>query len=171
MTHIAIEELDSQIPIIKRDLDDYFGEELFSRMNSFLWAGRINVYSVVDKLIQSLLDHCLIAKDYYNMAGVEVYRLTDLGYLYCLRTPEIWDRERTLKIDEHSLFVLNPNDYDQNENVYSVVGSEDGELLLLDWAYEKFNPQGERIYHYKATRDELIHATSEEIRNSRRKDW
>lgn len=42
MTHIAIEELDSQIPSIKQDLDDYFGEELFSRMNSFFmgWAAK-----------------------------------------------------------------------------------------------------------------------------------
>ena len=171
MTHIAIEELDSQIPSIKQDLDDYFGEELFSRMNSFLWAGRLNADSVVDKLFQSLLDHCLIAKDSYNMAGVEVYRLTDLGYLYCMRTPEIWDRERTLKIDEHSLLVLNPDDYDQNENIYSAVGSIDGELLLLDWTHEKFNAQGERIYHHKALRNELIHATTEEIQSNRRKDW
>lgn len=171
MNESNVEVMDSQILIIKRDLDDYFGEELFSRMHSFLRAGRINVYSTVDKLIQSLLDHCLIAKDFYNMDGVEVYRLTDLGYLYCMRTPAIWDRKCSLMIDEHSLFVLNPNDYDQNENVYSVVGILDGELLLLDWGYDKFNAQGERIYHYKASQDELIHATTDEIRNNRRKDW
>lgn len=171
MTHIAIEELDSQIPIIKRDLADYFGEELISRMNTFLRDGRINAYGDVDKLTQSMLDHFLIAKDSYNMTGAVVYRLTDLGYLYCLRTPEIWDRKHTLKVDEHSLFVLNPDDYDQNENVYSIVGSLDGELLLLDWGYEKFNPQGERIYHCKASLGELIHATTDEIRINRRKDW
>lgn len=171
MNESNLEVMDSQILIIKRDLDDYFGEELFSRMHSFLRAGRINVYSNVDKLIQSLLDHCLIAKDHYNMKGQSIYRLTDLGYLYCLRTPEIWNRKRQFKIDEHSLIVLNPNDYDQNENVYSIVGSQDGELLLLDWGYEPFNAVGERIYHHKASLDELIHATSDEIRNNRRKDW
>ena len=56
MNESNVEVMDSQILIIKRDLDDYFGEELFSRMHSFLRAGRINVYSTVDKLIQSLFD-------------------------------------------------------------------------------------------------------------------
>jgi hypothetical protein len=124
-----------------------------------------------ERLINSLFVHSLISEDQYNMKGQSIYRLTDLGYLYCLRTPEIWNRKRQFKIDEHSLIVLNPNDYDQNENVYSIVGSQDGELLLLDWGYEPFNAVGERIYHHKASLDELIHATSDEIRNNRRKDW
>ena len=52
-----------------------------------------------------------------------------------------------------------------------VAKGEERELLLLDWGYEQFNAEGERIYHYKASLDELIHATSDEIRNNRRKDW
>ena len=183
MTQTNIDELDTHIDVIKKDLNDFFGEQVFSFMNEMLEVGRMPSLPTTylsekteeqvnhERLINSLFVHSLISEDQYNMKGQSIYRLTDLGYLYCLRTPEIWNRKRQFKIDEHSLIVLNPNDYDQNECVCSVVGSQDGELLLLDWSYEQFNSQGDRIYHYKASLDELIHATSDEIRNNRRKDW
>ena len=183
MTQTNIDELDTHIDVIKKDLNDFFGEQVFSFMNEMLEVGRMPSLPTTylsgkteeqvnhERLINSLFVHSLISEDQYNMKGQSIYRLTDLGYLYCLRTPEIWNRKRQFKIDEHSLIVLNPNDYDQNENVYSIVGSLDGELLLLDWGYEKFNPQGERIYHCKASLGELIHATTDEIRINRRKDW
>ena len=183
MTQTNIDELDTHIDVIKKDLNDFFGEQVFSFMNEMLELGRMPPLPTAylsgkteeqvnhERLINSLFVHSLISEDQYNMKGQSIYRLTDLGYLYCLRTPEIWNRKRQFKIDEHSLIVLNPNDYDQNECVCSVVGSQDGELLLLDWSYEQFNSQGDRIYHYKASLDELIHATSDEIRNNRRKDW
>lgn len=183
MTQTNIDELDTHIDVIKKDLNDFFGEQVFSFMNEMLELGRMPPLPTAylsgkteeqvnhERLINSLFVHSLISEDQYNMKGQSIYRLTDLGYLYCLRTPEIWNRKRQFKIDEHSLIVLNPNDYDQNENVYSAVGSIGGELLLLDWSHEKFNAQGERIYHHKALRNELIHATTEEIQSNRRKDW
>jgi hypothetical protein len=161
MTQTNIDELDTHIDVIKKDLNDFFGEQVFSFMNEMLEVGRMPSLPTTylsgkteeqvnhERLINSLFVHSLISEDQYNMKGQSIYRLTDLGYLYCLRTPEIWNRKRQFKIDEHSLIVLNPNDYDQNENVYSIVGSQDGELLLLDWGYEPFNAVGERIYHPK----------------------
>ena len=151
MTQTNIDELDTHIDVIKKDLNDFFGEQVFSFMNEMLVVGRMSTLPPTylsekteeqvnhERLINSLFVHSLISEDQYNMKGQTIYRLTDLGYLYCLRTPEIWNRKRQFKIDEHSLIVLNPNDYDQNECVCSVVGSQDGELLLLDWGYEQFN--------------------------------
>lgn len=183
MARLTVEELDSKIPAIQKDLNDFFGERVHLYMNELLTVGCMPILPTVwlgganqqqhrnELLVNSLFAHNLISKDQYNRDGDAIYRITDLGYLYCLRTPEIWDRERSIKINKHSLVVLNPNDYDQNESVYALVAEQNKELLLLDYTHEKFNAIGERIYHQTASIDELIHATSEEIQYNRRKDF
>lgn len=175
----SLEELDKQIPAIHGGIVPQHLGLLYTHLNQLLETGYIeplnkSVGKEYDKqklVIDLCLTFKLIYENQWNMNGQTVYRITDLGYLYCMRTPEIWNRKRLVHLDKHSLVILNPNDYDQNEKVYSIVGNHQGEFLLLDWSYEKFDPAGNRIYHHSATIDELIHATSDEILSNQRKDW
>ena len=94
MTQTNIDELDTHIDVIKKDLNDFFGEQVFSFMNEMLEVGRMPPLPTAylsgkteeqvnhERLINSLFVHSLISEDQYNMKGQSIYRLTDLGYLY-----------------------------------------------------------------------------------------
>ena len=175
----TLEELDKKIPAIRGGIAPQHLGLLYTHLNQLLEVGYIEPlnktvgkeYNKQKLVIDLCLNFKLIYENQWNMNGQTVYRITDLGYLYCMRTPDIWDRKRVVHLNKHSLVVLNPNDYDQNEKVYSIVGSQNCEILLLDWSYEKFDAAGNRIYHHTATIDELIHATSDEILSNQRKEW
>lgn len=182
----SLEELELLLMGVDTELDNIHTDELHVILNSLrengsvlsmsITIGQVSAESYYRDLLH-LLRLGLIAEHKSPVDFRKTLRLTDLGLLYCMRTPEVWDVDMTSQFNVKDAVVLNPNDFEDDETIYGIVAinRKTEEALLLD--YKQVLPMTgtesskDTKFQLRVDLDELLFATHEDIIYGQRRNW